>query len=61
MTAVSTPSAGRACQAGVVDEVRLCFSVGGPPRYWAVGDPRQLWLREGEFCRWLAASAPLLA
>jgi hypothetical protein len=44
-----------------VDEVRLCFSVGGTPRYWTVGDPRQLWPGEGDFCRWLAASAPLLA
>jgi hypothetical protein len=44
-----------------VDDVRLCFSVGGTPRYWTVGDPRQLWPREGDFCRWLAASAPPLA
>jgi hypothetical protein len=44
-----------------VEDVRLCFSVGGPLRYWAVGDPRGLWPREGDFCRWLAASAPLLA
>jgi hypothetical protein len=44
-----------------VDNVRLCFSVGGPSRYWTVGDPRELWPREGDFCRWLAASASLLA
>ena len=42
-------------------DVRLCFSVGGRPRFRAVGDPRELWPREGDFCRWLAASAALLA
>ena len=44
-----------------MDDVSLCFSVGSPPRYWAVGNPHQLWPQEGDFCRWLAASAPLLA
>ncbi len=44
-----------------MDDVRLCFSVGGRPRYWTVGDPRQLWPREGDFSRWLVVSAPLLA
>jgi hypothetical protein len=42
-------------------EVRVCFSVGGPPRYWAVGNPRERWPGEGDFCRWLAASAAMLA
>ena len=44
-----------------MSDVRLRFSVGGPPCYRSVGDPRELWPAEGDFCRWLAASAPLLA
>lgn len=44
-----------------MDNVSLRSSVGGPPRYWIVGDPRELWPREGDFCRWLAATASLLA
>jgi hypothetical protein len=42
-------------------EVRVCFSVFGPPRDWVVGNPRERWPGEGDFCRWLAASAAMLA
>ena len=42
-------------------EVRVCFSVGGPPLYWVVGNPRERWPGEGDFCRWLAASIAALA
>ncbi len=40
--------------------MRLCFRVGGPPSHWSVGYPRELWPREGDFCRWLADSPSLL-
>jgi hypothetical protein len=44
-----------------VNHVSVGFSGGGPPRYQLTGSPRDRWRREGDFCRWLAASPALLA
>lgn len=41
--------------------MRFCFSVGGPPLHWVMGNPRNLWPREADFRRWLAVNPALLA
>jgi hypothetical protein len=41
--------------------MRYCFSIAGPPCRWVTGPPRDLWPREPDFSRWLAANPGLLA